>query len=99
MELHVLYNRSGKILAAVPLEEDSSDRTRNGNRRLPALRPEPGPGQYTANVKVPHDCAHLSFFEVCTQLVVEGRGERATLGPRKASQRPAAKSRKARRRS
>ena len=82
MELHVLYDDSGNILAAVRLDSESLQGATIGDKRIPAPRPVPEPGQYTADVKVPDDLAHLSLFEVCDQLVVEGRGAQAVLKPR-----------------
>jgi hypothetical protein len=75
MKLHVLYDRSGKILAAVRLDDQPLG--------IVTPRPVCRPGQFTADVTVPDNFRHLSFFEVCTRLVVEGLGERATLKSRK----------------
>jgi hypothetical protein len=82
MELHVLYDDLGNILASVRLDDESSPNATLGDRPIPGPRPVPEPGQYTADVKVPDDFAHLSFLEVCNQLVVEGRGAQAVLKSR-----------------
>jgi hypothetical protein len=81
MELHVLYDDLGNILASVRLDDESSPNATLGGRPIPGPRPVPEPGQYTADVKVPDDFAHLSFLEVCNQLVVEGGVEVAGIRP------------------
>jgi hypothetical protein len=82
MELHVLYDASGNILAAVRLDDEVSHGATVGDEPIPGPRPVPEPGQYVADVKVPDELAHLSFFEVCNQSVVEGRGAQAALKSR-----------------
>lgn len=86
MELHVLYDDSGNILAAVRLDDESSHHATIGDKLIPAPRPVPEPGQYTADVKVPDEFAHLCFIEVCNQLVVQGLGTSARLEQRKGDQ-------------
>jgi hypothetical protein len=86
MRLHVLYDRSGTILAAVQLDDE-----KGGEQQVPPLRPLAQRGQFTADFVLPSDFRHLSFFEVCTQLKVAGRGERATLIAKPASRRRAVK--------
>jgi hypothetical protein len=91
MELHVLYADSGNILAAVRLDEEDEESSGNaalGDEPIPAPRPVPEPGQYTADLKVPDDLTHLGFLEVCEQLVVEGRGAQAVLKSRESGQSP-----------
>ena len=65
MKIHVLYDSSGRILAAVELSEDVSDGT-------PQVRPVAKPDQYTADLDVPPALAHLSFKDACEKLVVDG---------------------------
>jgi hypothetical protein len=86
MELHVLYDDSGIILAAVRLDDGSLRGGTVGDKPIPAPRPVPEPGQYTADVKVPDEFTHLSFIEVCNQLVVQGLGKSARLEQRKSGQ-------------
>jgi hypothetical protein len=82
MDLHVLYDRSGKILAAVRLDSEPG---------TVSPRPVARAGQSTADLKLPASFSHLNFLQVCTQLVVEGRGDRTTLAMRSAGkQRPRA---------
>jgi hypothetical protein len=83
MELHVLCDEFGTILAAVQLPRALSyPATTTGDMTAPTPRPVPQPGQYTADVTVPDDFAHLTLMEVCDRLVVEGRGAQAVLKPR-----------------
>jgi hypothetical protein len=87
MDIHVLYDRSGKILAAVELREEAE---KGGGVPLP--RPEPQRGQRTADVRVPEEFRDLSFLEACTQLVVaQARGERAMLVRKKRQARQASR--------
>jgi hypothetical protein len=62
--MHVLYDSSGRILAAVELSEGDSEGTLQA-------RPVAAPGQYSADLNVPPDLAHLSFKEACEKLVVD----------------------------
>ena len=64
MRMHVLYDSSGQILAAVELPEVVSADTLQ-------VRPVVKPGQYSADVDVPPDLAHLSFKEACEKLMVD----------------------------
>jgi hypothetical protein len=89
MYLHVLYEGSGKILAAVELKGDKDE------GGVPLLRPVAQRGQRTADVTVPDELRHLSFVEVCTQLVVQPKGDGAVLVSRKQKQRAASSSRPA----
>jgi hypothetical protein len=84
MDMHVLYDRSGKILAAVEIKNGA-----DGEDSVPPPRPVAQRGQRTADVTVPGEFHQLSFFEACTQLVVTIKAERATLIPRK-KKRPSA---------
>ena len=77
MDLHVLFDRSGKILAAVDLRrEQASD-------AAPLPRPMAQRGQRTADVAVPEEFRGLEFLEICTKLVVQVKGDRVTLVSRK----------------
>jgi len=61
--MHVVYDSHGQIVAAAELSEDISDDTR--------ARPVTKPDQYSADVDVPPDLAHLSFKEVCERSLVD----------------------------
>jgi hypothetical protein len=71
MKLHVLFDRSGTILAAVPLDDEDA--------RAPKPRPVPQRGQFTADVTVPARYGDMSFFDVCTRMKVRGRDKGAEL--------------------
>jgi hypothetical protein len=71
MKIHVMYDSSGKIVAAVRLDTDGSAKSRNLGRRLEGLRPVLKPGHSSADLDVPTEHAHLTFVEACRQLVVE----------------------------
>ncbi len=64
MKMHVLYDASGQILAAVELSEDASEDTLQ-------VRPVAKPDQYSADLDVPSALAHLSFKDACENLVVD----------------------------
>jgi hypothetical protein len=62
--MHVLYDSSGRILAAVELSEGVSKDTQH-------VRPVAKPGQYTADLDVPPALGRLGFKDACEQLVVD----------------------------
>jgi hypothetical protein len=64
MKMHVLYDATGKILAAAELSEGVSEGT-------PQVRPVAKPNQYTADLDVPAALADLSFNDACEKLVVD----------------------------
>jgi hypothetical protein len=70
--LHVLYDRSGRILAAVQID----DRSREG---VPLPRPVAQRGQFTADVQIPSEAAQQDLVSICDKYFVRGRGERASL--------------------
>jgi hypothetical protein len=71
MKMHVMYDPSGKIVAAVRLDADASAKSRHAGHRLEGLRPVLKPGHSSADLDVPAEHAHLTFHEACRQLVVE----------------------------
>ena len=71
MKLHVLFDRSGTILAAVPLDDEDP--------RVPKPRPVPQRGQFTADITVPAQYGDMSFFDVCTRMKVKRREDGAEL--------------------
>ena len=64
MKMHVLYDASGQILAAVELSESASKDSLQ-------VRPVAKPGQYRADMDVPPAHADLSFKDICEKLVVD----------------------------
>ena len=84
MKLHVLYDRTGRILAAVHLDP-ASDAKGGG-----VLRPVPHKGQMSADFEVPDEHAHLDFAEACRALRVDTKNrelvaikDRGKLSPRR----------------
>ena len=79
--LHVLYDRSGRIVAAVQID----DWSREG---VPLPRPVAQRGQFTADVQIPSEATSQDLVSICDKYFVKGRGERASLvagkGKRKA---------------
>ena len=87
MYLHLLYDRSGKVLAAVDLDREKDA----PGVSLP--RPVAQRGQRTAEVAVPEEFRHLSFLEACTQLVVQAKRDGAMLVSRKSKPRATSRAR------
>jgi hypothetical protein len=69
MRLHVVYDRSGKIVAAVRLNSANSNHP----------RPVVGEGHTAAEITVPKEHAHLSFSDACQQLRVHASGPSPSL--------------------
>jgi hypothetical protein len=74
MKLYVLYNRSGKILAAVQL-----DRPLLVDEDMSAPRPVPQKGQHVAELGVPEAFRHLSVLDAWTKLKVTTKAKRPAL--------------------
>jgi hypothetical protein len=70
MRLHILYDRTGRILAAVHLDP-ASDVEGVGE-----LRPVPRKGQMSADFEVPAEHAHLDFVEACRALRVDTKNRK-----------------------
>lgn len=64
MKMHVLYDASGEILAAVELSEGASE-------DVLQVRPVAKADQYSADLDVPPGLAKLSFREACAKMVVD----------------------------
>jgi hypothetical protein len=64
--MHVVYDSNGRIVAAVRLPEGGP----KGTQQV-GLRPVAKPDQYSADLDVPPDQAHLSLVEACEKLVVD----------------------------
>lgn len=77
MQIRALYDKKGRILAAVQMKMTEAVRGRS-----PTPQPEPKRGQCVGVFTVPRECMHLSFAEACVQLVVKAEGKHATLAPR-----------------
>ena len=67
MKLHVLYDRAGRILAAVHLDAPVEP----GQPRIGELRPVPRRGETAADFNVPPEYASRDFVEVCAALRVD----------------------------
>jgi hypothetical protein len=72
MRLHVVYDRSGSIVAAVRLDSATSNHP----------RPVVKEGHAAAEMEVPHEHAHLSFADVCHRLKVDTSGTKPILRPK-----------------
>lgn len=77
MQIKALYDRKGRILAAVQMQAMGA-----GEGATPAPQPEPKRGQRVGEFTVPRECAHLGFSQACAELMVITRGKDATLAPR-----------------
>jgi hypothetical protein len=65
MNLHVVYDATGRIIAAVRLPDGQTKTDQ------PGPRPVVKPGNRSADLEVPPEFAHLSFGEACRSLVVD----------------------------
>jgi hypothetical protein len=74
MKLCVLYDRSGKILAAVRVDQPMLL-----DKYMSAPRPVPQKGQHVADTDVPEEFRHLSFLDACTKLKVAIKTKRPVL--------------------
>ena len=82
-ELYVLFDRSGRILAATAQESKPvTDRD-----AVPPPRPAAERGQFTAVVRVPTGAQEKDLVAIGSDYIVKGRGDRATLVARKAAPR------------
>ncbi len=70
MKLHVLYDRTGRILAAVHLDPAPD------GEGVGELRPIPRKGQMSADFEVPGECADLNFVEACRALRVDTKNRK-----------------------
>jgi len=80
MQVHALYDRKGRILAAVQVDTTKAAPS-------PAPRPKPKRGQSVGVFTVPAEHAHLSFAEACAQLMVKTEGKAAVLAAKPAKRR------------
>ena len=78
MKLHVMHDKSGKIVAAVRIDEDKS-KPRHPGQRIASPRPVPRRGFTSVELEVPVEHAHLSFKEACEQLMVGTSGPKPQL--------------------
>jgi hypothetical protein len=67
MKLHVMFDKNGKIVAAVQL--DGEIMAKHGR-----VRPDLKPGHSSLDLDVPAEHGHLSFADACRQLVVDTSG-------------------------
>lgn len=72
MKLHVVYDETGQIIAAVRLDADTTTtKAHQLGRRLPGVRPVPKPGHSSADLDAPPEHAHFTFVQACQQLIVD----------------------------
>ena len=77
--LYVLFDRSGRILAATAQDSEPLP-----NRdAVPPPRPAAERGQFTAVVRVPVDAQEKDLVAIGSDYIVKGLGNRATLVARK----------------
>jgi hypothetical protein len=69
MKIHALYNKQGKILAAVSI--DPRKPTDRKSLIKGSLRPVPKTGQFAADLDVPNEHSHLPLAELCQTFEVE----------------------------
>jgi hypothetical protein len=74
MQIRALYDKTGRILAAVQMKTDEA-----GGVSAPPPQPQPRPGQSVGVFEVPADCSRLSFQDACAQLEVKSEGDKAVL--------------------
>ena len=75
MKINALYDKEGRILAAVQVETSRAVAS-------PAPQPVPKRGQRVGVFTVPKECGHLSFQQACVQLMVKSEGKNASLVPK-----------------
>ncbi len=76
MRIRALYDRRGRILAAVQMQ--ALDPSSKGT---PAPQPQPQRGQRIGMFAVPRECADLTFAQVCVEMKVVTRARQASLAP------------------
>ena len=74
ISLHVLYDRSGMIIALAPIGEPSVS-----SSGVPLPRPIAERGQFAATVPLPEDAREKDATAIGTAYTVKGRGENARL--------------------
>ena len=80
MKLHVMYDQSGRIVAAVRLDADAKQSRREGVA-VP-VRPVLKRGHASADLDVPAEHSHLAFHEACQRLMVDTSGDKHYLKAR-----------------
>jgi hypothetical protein len=74
ISLHVVYDRSGTIIALAPVGERSVS-----SSGVPLPRPIAERGQFAATVPLPEDAREKDATAISTAYIVKGRGESARL--------------------
>jgi hypothetical protein len=74
MQIRALYDNQGRILAAAHL-----DSPKTAGSTVPVPQPQAKRGQRVGTFTVPEEHRHFGFPQVCVELMVKGKGERATL--------------------
>ena len=71
MKLHILYDRTGRILAAVQLPAE-----RPHGEEVGELRPVPRKGQMSGDFEVPREYAERGFVEACRALCIDPKARK-----------------------
>lgn len=77
MKLHVLFDKQGNIVAAAPIRPAAGGLA--GQSR-PVAQED---GHSATEVLIPSEHRHLELDEICSQLVVDVKGKKRTLIPKK----------------
>jgi hypothetical protein len=72
MKLHILYDRTGRILAAVHLDPAE----RPYGEAVGELRPVPRKGQMAGDFEVPSEYAERGFVEACGALCIDPKARK-----------------------
>ena len=72
MKLHILYDRAGKIIAAVHLDPAEQPY----GEEVGELRPVPGKGQMAGDFEVPREYAERGFLEACRALRIDPKSRK-----------------------
>src|SRR5439155_4231988 len=75
MKLHILYDRTGRILAAVHLDPAE----RPYGEAVGELRPVPRKGQMSGDFEVPSEYAERGFVEACGALCIDPKARKLIL--------------------
>ena len=72
MKVHILYDRAGRILAAVHLDPPE----RPYGEEVGELRPVPRKGQMSGEFEVPREYAERGFVEACRALRIDTKARK-----------------------
>jgi hypothetical protein len=74
MRLCVLFDRSGQILAGLPMDQPLLL-----GKYMSTPRPVPQAGQQVAEMDVPEEFRHRTLLDICTKLKVDTKSDPPTL--------------------